>query len=109
MKTELEREAEIALDVKKAKRERAEAEHSALMALRQELAKEERTKRKVRKEKLADFYYKIASLFLAGSAVSCLTLFIKDINVMLNWIPFTLRVTATVSFACMANYILKQD
>ncbi len=28
MKTEQEREAEIALDVKKAKRERAEAEHS---------------------------------------------------------------------------------
>ena len=28
MKTELEREAEITLDVKKAKRERAEAEHS---------------------------------------------------------------------------------
>lgn len=28
MKTKLEREAEIALDVKKAKRERSEAEHS---------------------------------------------------------------------------------
>lgn len=33
------------------------------MALRQELAKEERTKRKVRKEKLASFLYSLAVLF----------------------------------------------
>lgn len=109
MKTEEEREAEIALDVRKAKRERVEAEHSALMALRQELAKEERTKRKVRKEKLADFYYKIASLLLAGTVIASITPFIKDANALISWQPALFGLFAAILFAFMANYILKYN
>lgn len=107
MKTELEREAEIALDVKKAKRERAEAEHTALMALRQELAKEERTKRKVRKEKLASFLYSLAVLFMTSSGIGGLTPILTNSYQPQNWYGLVGGVFVSAILAYKANNILK--
>lgn len=63
MKTKQENEAEIALDVTKAKRERAEAEYAEKLNLKKECERNELSKRKIRREKLSSFYYKASLLF----------------------------------------------
>ena len=79
MKTEKEKIAEIASDVRKATRERAEAEHAEEKALKRELEKEKRAKQKLFHEKFADFYLKLAILFITSSVVISLLL-IKNIE-----------------------------
>ena len=105
MKTKQENEAEIALDVTKAKRERAEAEYADVSALRRELAREKRQHRHDRIDKLATYYYKIAGLLLTSSVISCLTIFIKDANALISWQPAILGLSASIFFAGLANYI----
>jgi len=108
-KTEKDTIAEIALDVRKATRERAEMEQSEIRALRRELEKERRSLVKVKKEKMADFYYKIAILLLTTSVISCLTIFIKDANALINWQPVVLGFIASIFFAYMANNTLNDN
>lgn len=102
MKTVLENEAEIASDVKKAKRERAEA----TFAERKELEKEEKEMEKFRYQKRAGFYYKISYLFLTASGVGggLNTLFLKE---EINWITVLLGIFMAAIFAVLADQTLK--
>lgn len=102
MKTVLENEAEIASDVKKAKRERAEA----TFAERKELEKEGKEMEKFRYQKRASFYYKISYLFLTASGVGggLNTLFLKE---EINWITVLLGIFMATIFAVLADHTLK--
>lgn len=103
MKTEKETTAEIASDVRTATRERAEAEMAEEKALRRELAKEERAKLKVRKERLSIFYYGLSTLFMTSVGVPML--FKPDQAV--NWYGVIGGTILTVFFAFMGNRELK--
>ena len=107
MKTEKEKIAEITSDVRKATRERAETEYAEAMALKRELYKEMRTNRRANKEKLSDFYFKISLLFLTSSAIPCLSIFIKNEDIVINWIYVGFGLVASLFFALMAYNILK--
>ena len=109
MKTEKETTAEIASDVRKATRERAEAEHAEARALRRELEKEERDLEKARKERLVDYYYKLSALLFTGSVISCLTAYVKDSNTLVSWQLTILGLIASVCLAIKANLTLKQE
>lgn len=107
MKTKNETTAEIALDVRKATRERAEAELAEEKALKRELYKEMRTNQRTKKEKNADFYFKLALLVLTSTAATCLTLLIKGESTAINWMPVGLGLALAVVFILYANYLLK--
>ena len=101
------KKARIASDVRKATRERAEAEHAETMALKRELYKEMRVNRRANKEKLADLCFKLVIVFITSSVVACITLFIKDTNQTINWIPVVIGSFFAVFFLLLGIYILK--
>ena len=107
MKTRRETTAEIASDVRKATREKAEADIAEEKALKLELYKEARALEKARKEKLADFYYKLSALLFTGSVISCLTAFVEDGNTLISWQPTLLGLVASICLAIKANITLK--
>ena len=107
METEEKETARIASDVRKATRERVEAELSEIKVLNHELVNEQRRCKRVCKEKIADYYYKISILFLTSSAIGYITLFIKGENTPINWYVLIFGLIATLFFALLANYILK--
>ena len=109
MGTGKETTAEIASDVRKANRERTEAEYAEEKALKCELEKEKRALQRIQKEKMADFYFKVAILLLTGSVISCLTIFIKDANALINWQPAILGFIASIFFAYMAYKTLNMN
>ena len=98
--------AEIALDVMKAEMERAKSDVDELKDIKRELANEKRKHRHERIDKLASFYYKIATLLLASSVISCLSIFIKDSKVLINWQPAVFGLSASIFFIILANYVL---
>ena len=107
MKTRRETTAEIASDVRKATRERAEADIAEEKALKLELYKEKRANQRVRKEKNADFYFKLALLVLTSTAATCLTLLIKGESTAINWMPVGCGLVLAVIFILYANCLLK--
>lgn len=108
MKTKQRNLAEIASDVRKATKERATEEVTAEIALKREMYKEVRAHVRANKEKLADFYYKIALLFLTSSAIPCLSIFIRNEKLIINWHYVGLGLVACTFFALLASYILKE-
>lgn len=99
-------QAQIALDVMKAEMERANIDVDELKSIKRELAKEKRKHRHERIDKLAAFYYKIATLLLTSSVISCLSIFIQDSRVLINWQPAVCGLSASIFFIILANYIL---
>lgn len=112
MKTEKETIAEIALDVRKATREKAEAEYIEAKAMRRELEKEERKMLRelevARKEKRSTFYYAVAMLFLTSSGIGGLTSFLTDMDKSINWYSTLGGFILTIFFAIKANNELKK-
>ena len=107
MKTEKETTAKIASDVRKATRERAEAEHAEARALRRELEKEERAKLKIRKEKLAGFFYGLATFFFTSTGIGGLSPFILNTDNPINWVVVLCGISASFICVVIANNILK--
>ena len=107
MKTEQETTAEIASDVRKATRERAETEYAEARALEKELEKEKRARQKFFNEKFADFYLKLAILFITSSVVTCLTLYIKGADFEINWLPVGIGIALALISIVLAYYLLK--
>lgn len=107
MKTKQANEAEIASDVKDAMRARAEAEQVEAAALKRELEREKRALEKSRKEKLATFYYGLATLFITSSGIGGLTPLLINENQPINWYGSILGIALSVFFAYQANCKLK--
>ena len=107
MKAKQENEAEIALDVRTATRARAESEIRKDEALKIELAKELRIKKKVRKEKLATFYYNLATLFVTSSGIGGLTPVLTNEDKPINWYGLIIGLFLALYFAFQANKELK--
>ena len=103
MKAKQENEAEIALDVRSATRARAEAEHENQLAERKEFVKRELEKRKIRRERLSSFYYKVSLLFLTGSGISGFSPGLPQID----WLKIGVGVSSALIFALLAHYNLK--
>ncbi len=108
MKTKQGNLAEIALDVREAIKERATEEVTAEIALKREMYKEVRKNNRVNQEKYADFCFKLAILFITSSVVTCMTLYIKDNNVSINWIPVGAGLLLAFVSLYLAYYFLKQ-
>ena len=108
MKTRRETTAEIASDVRKATRERAEADIAEEKALKCELEKEERAKQKLFHEKFADFYLKLAILSISSSIITCLTLFTKGTDIEINWLSVGIGLSLALIFVMLAYYYLKR-
>ena len=112
MKTEKEKIAEIASDVRKATRERSEAEHAEVMALKRELEKEERALRqayeKSRREKLATFYFGLSTLVMTTTVLGGLSpILYLDIGKEVNWYTVCTGFLISTSLVIKANNLLK--
>ena len=111
MKRKQQEETTIALDVKDAMRARAEAEHAEVLLLKRKLEEEDRADKraleKSRKEKLATFYYGLATLFITSSGIGGLTPFLTNMNTSINWYGLILGISLSLFFAYQANNKLK--
>lgn len=111
MKRKQQEEATIALDVKDAMRARAEAEHAEVLLLKRKLEEEDRADKraleKSRKEKLATFYYGLATLFMASSGIGGLTPIIADSSKSINWLCVVINSLISLFFGYEGNKQLK--
>lgn len=107
MKAKQTQQAEIALDVIMAEKDRMSADIIESRNLRVQLAKEEREKVKNRKDKLATFYYSVSMLFLTSSGIGGLSSFMTDTNKDINWYCVFGGIVMSLVFAYKANKELK--
>ena len=107
MKTRRETTAEIASDVRKATRERAEALLAEDLARKKELEKEERANRRANHVKIADLCFKLVIVFITSSVVACISLYMKDAGININWIPVIVGLLFAVFFLLLGLYFLK--
>lgn len=108
METREETTAEIALGVRKATRERTEAEIAEVKAQKREILKEERAMRKVRKEKFATFYFGLSTLFLTSTGIGGLSpILFNDVNKDVNWYTVIIGSLLSIFFAIKASNELK--
>ncbi|MDO4179872.1 MAG: hypothetical protein Q4D36_01135 [Bacteroidales bacterium] len=73
----------------------------------QEARKEGKEKDKVRREKLAGFFYDIAKLSFAGLVIGFVMPIFSDMRNENNWYVIIIGVVLTVLSALLANKILK--
>jgi len=113
MKTEKENIVEIALDVKKAIRERAETQLAEDFARKKELEKEVRilrqTYEKVIREKFATYYFGLSTLIMTSTVIGGLSpLIYQDTNKEVNWFSVIIGAFTSLIFAIKANNELKK-
>ena len=73
----------------------------------QEARKDTKEKDKVRREKLAGFFYDIAKLSFAGLVVGFVMPIFSDVKNENNWYVIVIGIVLTVLSASLANKILK--
>lgn len=74
----------------------------------QEAKKESKDKDKLRREKLAGYFYDLSKLIFTALVLGGLTPLFSDENNKLNWATILLGSCSTYLFAFFANRILKQ-
>ena len=74
---------------------------------RQEVKKEGKEKDKVRREKLAGYFFDLSKLIFAALVLGGITPLFTNVTNGINWSTITLETISTYMFANFANRILK--
>lgn len=73
----------------------------------QEVKKETKEKDKVRREKLAGYFFDLSKLSFAGLVISIILPLLSDVENLIMWIVAFFGLVLTSSSALLANKILK--
>lgn len=69
--------------------------------------RDDKERYKVRREKLADFFYALAKLTFAGLVVGGISPLVTGTHGKVDWAVFIFGLVSTISMAWVANRILK--
>ena len=100
--------AEIASDVRKATRVRAEAEHEKFKALEFEIEKQRINFKRERKEKISSYYFGLSTLFLTSTGIGGLSpILFNEQGKEVNTYTVIIGLILSLLFFILANKELK--